>query len=318
MNKLISVSICIFLSVLMVILAVACNSSANDDPAVDTTDRVTDSDVTSDTLPAEEDTTKSPIISDTVPEPVTEPPVTTPPETEPPTTEPPTTEPPVTTPPVVKPPKPTTDTNPPTPQKPQSLSIDFPALKKKNADIYAWIDIPGTRISYPVLQRIGDDTYYHRRNDRGQNSVSGCLYTESTYNGRDFNDPVTVIYGHNMASGVMFGTLRQEYSSLQGLKDHPEIVIYMPGCEYHYRVFAAVPFDNRHILYSHDFSSERTFRLFFKSIKGIRELGASVAQDVPVAYGDKVIILSTCTSTTDTSDQHRFLVCAKLTEVVEK
>ena len=210
------------------------------------------------------------------------------------------------------------ETTPPAPKPPQSVSIDFAGLQRQNPDIYAWIDIPGTRISYPVLQRVGDDTYYHRRNYLGAYSVSGCLYTESTYNGRDFNDPVTLIYGHNMASGVMFGTLRKEYSSMQGLRDHSEIVVYMPGRELHYEVFAAVPYDNRHILYCYDFSSERTFRLFFKDIKGIRELGASVAQDVTVAYGDKVIVLSTCTSTTDTSDQHRFLVFAKLTETLEK
>ncbi len=302
---------------LMVIFAVSCRSSGDKNPLTDTTDNITDAGITSDTLPPD-GTTGMPIISDTVPEPVTEPPVTEPPVTEPPVTEPPETTPPVTEPPVTEPPKPPVETTPPAPKPPQSLSIDFASLQRQNPDIYAWIDIPGTKISYPVLQRVGDDTYYHRRNYLGQSSVSGCLYTESTYNGRDFNDPVTVIYGHNMASGVMFGTLRKEYSSMQGLRDHPEIVIYLPGRELHYRVFAAVPFDNRHILYSHNFSSERTFRLFFKDIKGIRELGASVAQDVPVAYGDKVIILSTCTSTTDTSDQHRFLVCAKLTETVEK
>ena len=315
MNKLISASICIFLSAVIVMLSVSCRSSGDTNPTPDGTDRVTDSDVTSDTLPSE-DTTEVPIISDTPTEPVTDSPVT-----EPPVTDPPVTDPPVTQPPVTQAPRPTTEpsaTNPPTPKPPQSLSIDFAGLQKKNPDIYAWIDIPGTKISYPVLQRVGDDTYYHRRNYLGEYSVSGCLYTESTYNAKDFNDPVTVIYGHNMASGVMFGTLRSEYSSLQGLRDHPEIVIYLPGRELHYRVFAAVPFDNRHILYSHNFSSERTFRLFFKDIKAIRELGASVAQDVSVAYGDKVIILSTCTSTTDTSDQHRFLVCAKLTETVEK
>lgn len=325
MNKFLTASICIFLSALTVIFAVSCGLFGDDGPpGDDTTDGIAVTDVTTadtatdtadDTTPP--DTTAPP---ETEP-PETEPPVTEPPETEPPVTEPPETEPPVTAPPVTEPPetqpRPAVTTQS-TPKPPASLSIDFAALQKKNPDIYAWIDIPGTRISYPVLQRVGDDTYYHRRNDRGNYDISGCLYTEATYNGRDFNDPVTVIYGHNMRSGVMFGTLRQEYSTLEGIREHQEIVIYLPGRELHYRVFAGVRFDNRHILYSHDFTNERTYRLFFRTITGVRELGSAVDSDVSVRYGETVIILSTCTSTSDTSDQYRFLVCAKLTEIVEK
>lgn len=319
MNKFLAISICIFLSALVVICAVSCGFFGDGGPPGDeSTDGITTPD-----MPAADDTTAEVTAEDTtedtaedITDDTTAPPVTEPPETMPPETEPPETTPPVTAPPETQP-RPVVTTQS-TPQPPKSLSIDFAALQKKNPDIYAWIDIPGTRISYPVLQRVGDDTYYHRRNDRGTYDINGCLYTEATYNGRDFNDPVTVIYGHNMRSGVMFGTLRQEYSSLQGIRENSEIVIYLPGRELHYRVFAGVKFDNRHILYSHDFTNERTYRLFFRTITGVRELGSAVDSDVSVSHGEKVIILSTCTSTSDTSDQFRFLVCAKLTEVVEK
>lgn len=212
---------------------------------------------------------------------------------------------------------PSTGTKPQTPQK-KPLSINFNSLKRSNPDIYAWLDIPGTRISYPVLQRAGDDSFYHRRNQYGGYDINGSLYTEDTYNGLDFNDPVTIIYGHNMRSGVMFGTLRSRFSNQAALAANPEIVIYLPDRELHYTVFAAVPFDNRHILYSHDFSNARTFRAFFKQIMSIRELNSVVAKGASVSSDDKVLILSTCTSTTDTNDQFRFLVCAKLTSTVQK
>ena len=33
---------------------------------------------------------------------------------------------------------------------PPDIPIDFKALKAKNADVYAWITIPGTAVDYPV------------------------------------------------------------------------------------------------------------------------------------------------------------------------
>lgn len=191
--------------------------------------------------------------------------------------------------------------------------IDFEKLWKESEDIYAWLDIPDTQISYPILQNEEDDTYYLRRNAKGESDVNGVLYTEATYNSKDFSDPLTVVYGHNMKSGLMFGTLQAMYSSRELLDEHSEIIIYMPDREMHYKVFAAVPFDNRHILYNYDMSDERTFRLFFQEILSVRSLEAVFAEDIFVQSDEKVVILSTCL-TGDRSK--RFLVCGKLSETV--
>ena len=72
--------------------------------------------------------------------------------------------------------------------------IDFEKLWKESEDIYAWLDIPDTQISYPILQNEEDDTYYLRRNAKGESDVNGVLYTEATYNSKDFSDPLTVVY----------------------------------------------------------------------------------------------------------------------------
>ena len=74
--------------------------------------------------------------------------------------------------------------------------IDFEKATEENRDIYAWIKIPGMEVDYPVLRKPGDDDYYLRRNLRGKYSVAGCLYTQAKYNGDDFSDRVTIIYGH--------------------------------------------------------------------------------------------------------------------------
>lgn len=187
--------------------------------------------------------------------------------------------------------------------------VDFEELAKVNADIYAWLDIPGTDISYPLLQHDSDDGYYHRRDMKGDYDINGSLYTEGSYNGRDFTDPLTIVYGHNMDDGSMFGTLQKNYSSKTDLAEKSEIVIYLPEREMHFTVFAAVPYDKRHILYNYDFSDRRTFRLFFDEILSIRAMEGVFAENASVTSGEQVLILSTCLAG---NSQNRFLVCAKL------
>ena len=98
-------------------------------------------------------------------------------------------------------------------QEPYVCPVDFEALWEINTDVYAWLDIPGTEISYPILQSDEDDDYYLQHNLKQESDSNGVIYTEGSYNGKDFDDPVTVIYGHNMSSGAMCGTLQSIYSS---------------------------------------------------------------------------------------------------------
>ena len=186
---------------------------------------------------------------------------------------------------------------------------DFEGLRKINEDIYAWLYIPGTEISYPILQSPDDDAYYLQRNMYGRSDAAGAIYTEAAYSGKEFTDPVTVVYGQNTADGEMFGALQRAYSSREALEEHSEIVVYLPDRELRYTVFAAVPFDNRHILYNYDFTDQRTFRLFFKEILSVRSLEASFAEDASVQEGDTILILSTHLKS---DSSKRFLVCAKL------
>ena len=142
---------------------------------------------------------------------------------------------------------------------------------------------------------------------------NGVIYTEASYNDKDFADPLTVVYGHNMNNSNMFGTLQKVYSSPETLAEHPKIVVYLPDRELHYTVFAAVPFDNRHILYNYDFTNRRTFRLFFQEILSVRAIEAVYAENAAVQADDKILILSTCITG---NRNKRFLVCGKLSQTI--
>lgn len=195
--------------------------------------------------------------------------------------------------------------------EPYQSPVDFQSLIETNPDIYAWLDIPGTDISYPLLQHTGNDTFYLTHDAEGADDKKGALFTEETYNSRTFTDPVTVVYGHWTKSGLMFGKLQESYTGSENLSEHNEIVIYLPDRELHFKAFAAVPYDNRHILYNYDFTDKRTFRLFFEDILSVRAIEASFSDDAMVQSDEQVLILSTCLIG-DWSK--RFLVCAKLSK----
>ena len=95
----------------------------------------------------------------------------------------------------------------PEPEAPAvEIPIDFASLQARNPDVYAWITVPGTQVDYPILQSASDNGYYLDHTIDGEEKPEGSIFTEN-YNSKDFEDPNTVIYGHNMKNGSMFRTL---------------------------------------------------------------------------------------------------------------
>lgn len=201
------------------------------------------------------------------------------------------------------------------PDEPYVSPIDWEELKEQNEDIYAWLYIPGTKISYPILQREADDKYYLSKDSNGNYYYGGAIMTESFYNTKTFEDPVTILYGHNMRSGAMFGTLQSNYSSQSGFDEHREIIVYMPDKELHYKVWAALPFSSEHLMRSyHNFENERQFNLFFDDVSKTRSLGGCLDEEMTMSPTDKILVLSTCVAS---QSSKRFLVISRL-EKVEK
>ena len=149
--------------------------------------------------------------------------------------------------------------------EPQYVSpIDFDELREKNPDIIGWLSIPDTVVYYPIVRREGDDKFYLNHDADGNSYVGGALFVESAYNGSDFTDPVTIIYGHYMRSGMLFGSLQKDFSGKKAMDSHSEIIVYLEDRELHYNVFAAVPYDTRHILYTMIFRTNAFSGLFFR------------------------------------------------------
>lgn len=172
------------------------------------------------------------------------------------------------------------------------IPIDFAALKEKNPDVYAWISIPGTAIDYPVLQRENDNTYYLDHTIDHEEKTEGAIFTEN-YNNTDFEDPNTVIYGHDMRNGSMFKGLL-DYRDKTFFDQNKEVLIYTPDAIRHYKIFAAYPYDSRHLLRSFDFTDKEVYQQYLYRIFAIRDMNASIDTTAQVGTDDKILTLSTC------------------------
>mgnify|MGYP002511639225 CR=1 FL=1 len=186
--------------------------------------------------------------------------------------------------------------------------VDFEDLQTNtNEDIYAWIYIPDTVIDYPVLQHPTDNIYYLNYNLDGSKGYPGCIYTEN-YNAKDFSDPVTVLYGHNMKNGTMFAGLHR-YGDSEYMEYHPYVYLYTEDKLYVYEVFAAYEYSDEHLLYEKDYTEESIFDGYIKKIYDLHSMSTVLREDVEVTTQDRLLTMSTCIST---KPNNRFLVQAVL------
>lgn len=189
--------------------------------------------------------------------------------------------------------------------------IDFDALQKLNPDIYAWIEVPGTNVDYPIVQHPTDNGYYLTHTVEHKKTTAASIYTER-YNSKDFEDAHTVIYGHNMKNGSMFRTLHN-FEDYEFFEENRDIVIYMPEQTLYYEIFAAYTYDNRHLLNTYNCSEPEEFSEYLEEVFSIKDFGAFIDHEMEVTSKDRIITLSTCVNSGNSAQ--RYLVQAVLVSI---
>lgn len=84
-------------------------------------------------------------------------------------------------------------------------------------DMVGWLTINGTNIDYPIMQSI-DNIKYINTDPYGDYSLSGSIFLDYR-NSPDFNDDYSIIYGHHMEYGKMFGAI-DDFEDEDYLKKH--------------------------------------------------------------------------------------------------
>lgn len=184
-----------------------------------------------------------------------------------------------------------------------NIDIDFDALQTENEHIYAWINVPGTDIDYPVLQHPEDNTFYLEHNIDGSEGYPGCIYTEY-YNSKNWEDKNTILYGHNMRDGSMFADLH-DFENQENFDENRFIYIFTEEQIFVYEIFAAYEYSDAHILLGYDTRDEDYFADYIEEIYKNEGENNHFDTDIPVTPEDRMITLSTCVG--GQSDR-RFLV----------
>jgi len=182
------------------------------------------------------------------------------------------------------------------------LDIDFEELKNINEDSTAWLYSPDTVIDYPVM-KAADYNYYLSHLPDGTWNANGSLFIDYN-NAPDFSDRLTVIYGHHMKSGSMFGNLKG-YKSQEYFDEHPYMYLYTDQGNYRIdlmygSVIGAGQWREQAFMFE-----ENTDALL-----AYAEFNTTFDSGVRHSKNDRIVVLSTCSYEFDNA---RYFVVGKLT-----
>lgn len=190
--------------------------------------------------------------------------------------------------------------------------IDWAEWQGINNNVYAWISIPDTDVNLPVLQHPIVENYYLEHDIYGNSTIAGAIYSQKTYNSKDFqDDPVTVLYGHTFdTNDTMFGSLHN-FEDGTFFEEHPYFYIYTPEYNLTYEIISAYEWDNKLILAKYDVNNLNVQQQYFDIVSNPESTNKNVrAMDRLIAGEDHIVQLSTCTRPSNSNK--RYLVTGVL------
>ena len=124
--------------------------------------------------------------------------------------------------------------------KPAVLAADNPTLTElqaRNPDVCGWLTIDGTNIDYPFVQGATNMDYINR-DVTGAFSLSGSVFLDSRC-AAGLTDPYTLMYGHHMENGAMFGDVAA-FAQADFFAAHTSGSVSLPDAAYTVELFACL------------------------------------------------------------------------------
>lgn len=167
-----------------------------------------------------------------------------------------------------------------------SLVVNESILRLKSDHPYAlgWISIQGTAIDYPFVQG-PDNDYFLRRDVDGNYLYAGVPFLDYRCD-PELNGPNSVIYGHNLKNGTMFGDL-EKFLNQQFFQSHRDLLVYLADRTIRAELVACLLIDpdRKQYVYAIQPEADHLERLL---------ADAAVSLPTPSSPEQRFITLSTC------------------------
>ena len=190
----------------------------------------------------------------------------------------------------------------------KEIAVDFAALREQNEDCIGWIYFEDPDISYPIMQG-ADNNEYLRTTFLREARTAGSIFIDSA-NSRDFSDDNTLVYGHNMKDGTMFGQLKN-YEKEEFYRKNPQFLIETPQGLSYYTIYACCVSDvgTQENVFSISFSDAEQYADYQKQVKerSLYDTGVEVTPE------QKTVTLVTCNQA---GENYRLLLYAVQTEFI--
>lgn len=171
-------------------------------------------------------------------------------------------------------------------------SINFDQIRGINPDVKSWVTVDNTNIDYPVLQG-KTNLEYINKNIYGEFAFEGSIFMD-VRNKPDFSDSYNLLYGHHMEHGAMFGDL-QLFLEKDFFDKNRTGTLTTENGEYKIDFFTVIQADgyDQHVFNPHYFGEKSISPelLDYLDTKKVH------SRDIEISADDKIIALSTCTST---------------------
>lgn len=156
-----------------------------------------------------------------------------------------------------------------------------------NQEILGWINVPNTKIDYPVV-RSEDNEFYLYNNIYKEPSKAGTIFMDYRNSGT-VNERHTILYGHNMKNGSMFGDLIK-YKQADFLYENLIIEFNTLYQDVKWEIFSVYITSKDFYYIKTEFDNIFDYGNFLEMLKekSLYEI------ETEVSVGDQILTLSTC------------------------
>lgn len=203
----------------------------------------------------------------------------------------------------------------PTQEQQDIAAIDkLEYLKSKNPNTVGYLTMSGVDVYEPILQA-EDNSYYLTHAFDGTENKAGAVFLDYRAEiSADRQSDMLVLYGHNQRDGTMFGNLKHYKRDVDFYKRNPFITFETEYGSQKYVIFGffvtntlAKHDSNGEVFHYHDYPelySEEVYTWYMEQVAKRNE----IISPIDVTYGDKFLVLSTCSNEYSGS---RFVVMAR-------